>query len=1182
MNDTTETLAGSADRKDWVNWTTSQQGLASDPARFSWVSANAGSGKTHVLTQRVIRLLLSGARPSSILCLTYTKAAAAEMSNRVFARLSQWATMPEADLRQTLLDLEGKSPGPNRLAEARRLFAKALETPGGLKIQTIHAFCEALLHQFPLEANVAGHFAVLDDRAAAVLLADARRSLLTATTTEEDTGLAQAFGLVLDIGDEHGLDQLLGEIVASRSAIMRFLVKAEASGGLEAKLRQAMGISPDATEAGIAGQFFPLPGFEGRELGRYIDLAEQKGSATVQETAYGLKQAVKETDAMKRAELLEQVFLKKDGQPYADRSFIAKAMLPSDPQLPEKIVLARLHIAECRDRLRIMRLFDVTHAALTLAARLLNDYEELKKRRGQLDFEDLIARAADLLTKSDVGPWVHYKLDQGIDHVLVDEAQDTSPVQWSVVKSLTDDFTSGKSARDLVRTLFAVGDEKQSIYSFQGARPERFYEEGMRTRQQAEAAGMAFSGIRLPLSFRSTDDVLSAVDQVFSVPENARGLSANLEPVIHRSNRQTEPGSVDVWDIIAPAAAEDSDDWTAPFDATPESAPASRLANRIAATLSDWIGKETIIERGKARLIEPGDILVLVRKRDSFVGALTRALKRRSGIPVAGADRLVLTGHIAIQDLMALGRFVLLPADDLSLASLFKSPLFDLSETDIFTVATGRQERESLWHCLCRMAAEGHAPFSRTVEKLQALVAVGQTLGVHDFYARLLGVMGARAQFLARLGSEASDILDEFLSFALDHETKGLPGLQSFISTLELEAPTVKREQDKGRNEVRIMTVHAAKGLEAPVVFLVDGCGKAFTHNHMARIRMTGEGVTAFPVWSPSRALENSLTLADAARVKELAEDEYRRLLYVAMTRAADRLIVCGHRGKRENKDCWHQMIVSALRLVPDHCQPRSFSAGGEQWEGFSWSTGTATLRAVGAIKPEKPVAPVTLPVQLHRPLPGQAHLPRPLVPSGAGAFIDDEDGDLIVGSRLFGERPQINRAAQRGRIIHRFLQVLPDTPESGRRQAAERYLERSCPWWPQGERDALIRSVFAILEDPAMRPVFASGSRAEVNIMGTLPVGGRTFAISGRIDRLSVSNETIMITDFKTNRQPPESPEDIPLSHKAQLALYQAILQPLYPGQNIACALIYTANASLFVLPQTLLRESLAALTTK
>lgn len=1180
---TLETLGN--DPHQWLTWTAQQQALASDPDSSAWVSANAGSGKTHVLTQRVIRLLLAGCRPSAILCLTYTKAAASEMSNRVFQRLAEWAVLPDEELAKRITAIEDHEPDSFKLADARRLFAKALETPGGLKIQTIHAFCEALLHQFPLEANVAGHFSVLDDVSASALLAEARRSLLTATAVEEDSGLAEAFAHVLDLGDETGLEWLLSDIVANRTAIRRFLSEADDRGGVEAVLTRAFGLQPGETEASVLAGYWPLKGLHGPRLTTYLEVADAKGGAKAAEIAFALRQAVEETDASLRARLLDQIFMTQAGKPKADSSLITKNMVTAAPELADAVAEARDHVTALRDRLKLVRMLAATRAALTLAERLNEDYEELKRRRSLLDFEDLINRTAELLTRDGVGAWVHYKLDQGIDHILVDEAQDTSPIQWSVIQSLAEDFFAGRSARETRRTIFAVGDEKQSIYSFQGARPERFAEERNLTSRRVARSGQNFHPVRLPLSFRSTADVLSAVDQVFSVPENARGLSATADPVIHRSNRLGHAGAVDLWETVVPDVGEMEEDWTAPFDATPDKTPSAILAGRIAHHIGELVGQQRIIEKGKERLIRPGDILVLVRKRDAFVNALTRALKRRGEIPVAGADRLRLASHIAVQDLMALGRFLLQPHDDLSLAASLKSPLFNLTEDDLFRLAALRPEKTSAWVYLCTLADQQDPAFTRVREDVNRVKGMAERCGVHDFFARVLGAEGGRKRFLARLGSEAGDILDEFLSLALEHEDKALPGLQSFISTLELESPEIKREQDSGRDEVRIMTVHASKGLEAPVVFLVDSGSKAFISSHVPKFRFLKIGEANIPAWVPGKTLSNALTTADDDRLKQSAEEEYRRLLYVGMTRAADRLIVCGYRGKRENDDSWQAMIARALSADPEHCQPAEFSGPDGTWIGHRWRIGTPELRPLERHEEdERHEAREDLPAALFRPLPPAPPLPRPLSPSGAGIIIEDEDGEAAFVSPLFGEQTEsAGLALQKGRLTHRMLQMLPGLAADEQEAAARRYLERSAAFWPAGEREALLRAVMGVLRHPQLSQLFSAHAQAEVSIMGRLSLKGRDYAVSGRVDRLVVTEDgRVVILDYKTNRFPPRRLSDVPFVHRAQMAIYAKILQPLYPAHRIACTLVYSESASVMELPDDLLAATLEELLTK
>ncbi|XUY26718.1 double-strand break repair helicase AddA [Agrobacterium sp. rho-8.1] len=1188
LNETIDHGPGQDDPKSWIDWTSAQQTRASDPTSSAWVSANAGSGKTHVLTQRVIRLLLAGCRPSAILCLTYTKAAASEMSSRVFDRLADWATLSNADLSNRITAIEGRVPDLIKLKEARRLFAKALETPGGLKIQTIHAFCEALLHQFPLEANVAGHFSVLDDRAAATLLAEARRTLLTAVSMEEDQPLAQALAYVLDIADETGLEALLGAIVSNRNAISGFLEQARKNGGIDTTLRMRAGIGARETEETAAAAYWPLPGLSGLSMDTYLTLADEIGGSRVIDVAYALREAARATDVFKRVEFIEAALLTSQGAPKSDAYVINKAMQKSAPDLLDDLIAARAHVVACRDRYRTIRMLEATRHALTLAERLIGDFEDLKKQRSQLDFEDLIERAATLLNRDTAGAWVHYKLDQGIDHILVDEAQDTSPVQWSIIQSLAADFFHGETARMGQRTVFAVGDEKQSIYSFQGARPERFSQESRETQRRVTAVEQTFHSVRLPLSFRSTDDVLAAVDQVFSLPEHAEGLSAEKEPVEHRSNRQGQAGTVELWDMIAAEPVENEEDWTAPFDALRESAPPAIVARRIAARIAEMIGKETVVEKGVERTIEAGDILVLVRKRHAFVNALTRELKQRKNIPVAGADRLRLTDHIAIQDLLALARFVLLPEDDLSLAALLKSPLFNHSEDDVFDIAAKRPPDTSVWQYLKTVSVlEEGRHFAASVALLSRFLILSKTQTIHDFFAAVLTLHEGRAKFLGRLGNEASDVMDEFLSFALDHEKTGLPGLQSFISVMETDAPEIKREQDKERGEVRIMTVHASKGLEAPVVFLVDGGSKAFIHSHLPKLRFIETDKVSLPIWLPiwlpGKGFDNALVSKDEDRLKLSAEQEYRRLLYVAMTRAADHLIVCGYRGPRENLDCWHAMIARSLAADENRCKRQAFSAGSEEWDGLLWHSTPRDAKAITQTEP--PPAPVreVLPPSLMQPLPPPPILPRPLSPSGAGTIIDDGSEDLLVTSPLFAKQEvSSGLALQRGRLVHRMLQTLPEYPIGQREEAARRYAERAARFWPDNEREKLIRSTLAVLSEPALQSAFSANSRAEISIMGTLRLGNKDFAVSGRIDRLAVEEDRVILVDYKTNRVPPVKDADIPLAHRAQLAIYKSILEPLYPDKIFICALVYTENASFVTLSDDALSAALAAIETK
>lgn len=1155
-----------------------KQALAADPANSAWVSANAGSGKTHVLSRRVIRLLLEGTDPSRILCLTYTKAAAANMATKVFEVLARWSTLPDTGLDEELGEIDGRRPNAERRREARRLFARALETPGGLKIQTIHAFCEAVLHQFPLEANVAGHFELLDSQMEAALMAEARRDLLSGMADGGDLELGEAFATVLAIAGETGLEQLMGEIVGRRDLLAAFIGQIGREPEPYGELYEEFSFPPGRTVAAVAATVWPLPGLSRERFAALTAAAQETDArALLGSLVPNVAEAFGQPDPVAALGLLKKGLLTDKGQPYAVKSF-KSALRERLPGIYESYLDAAGHVREIADRVNLLRMIEATVAALRLADRLIGRYERLKSGRGFLDFNDLITRTARLLSREDAGAWVQYKLDRGIDHILIDEAQDTSPEQWAVIRKLAAEFFTGMGARDNIRrTIFAVGDEKQSIYSFQGAEPASFADSGRDFAGQARQTGK-FERVELRHSFRSTDDVLRAVDLVFADEGRRKGLTTYDEPIAHAAIRAGAPGYVELWPSIAADTAEEPEDWTRPVDHA--SAPAVLLAERIADRITGWIRAGEINEAtGKA--VRPGDIIVLVRKRDRFVHALVRALKHPArAIPVAGADRLRLAAHIAVRDLVALGRFALQQEDDLSLAAVLKSPIFGLDDDALYAIAHGRPAGTSLWSALA--AEEG--PHEAVAAQLRGFRDMAGYGSVFDFYGRVLAGdparPGARARLIGRLGHEAGDIIDEFLGYCLASERTGRSGLEEFLAGFENSAPEIKREMDQTRDEVRIMTVHAAKGLEAPIVFLVDGGSAAFREQHQPRLlrflpKREGWSGPGF-LWRAASPLANEVSTAIGRQTRDKAEDEYRRLLYVGMTRAGDRLVVCGYHGSRGQPDpSWHGMVAAALTASPD-CK----AIQGPDGEVLRFAV-TPPRRIDSPGGNVEAAAAHPLPSFLDRAPPPAPPMPRPLAPSGASAVI--EAGGQPVVSLL---SPVLDRtdwpafAAERGSAIHRLLQVLPEVAEEMRPPTARLYLERAGAAWPPGEIDAAWRSVAAVLEDRRFAPVFAAGSRAEVSVMGTVALGRRAYAISGTVDRLAVAPDSVLIVDYKTNRPPASGIGDVPEAYRAQLALYRELLRPVYPGRSIRAALLFTEAPLLLEIGETVLDAALARLT--
>ncbi|MBX9761128.1 MAG: double-strand break repair helicase AddA, partial [Beijerinckiaceae bacterium] len=892
-----------------------QQRKASDPKVSAWVSAHAGSGKTYVLAQRVIRLLLDGAPPSKILCLTFTKAAAANMALRVFDILASWTALDDAQLRA---EIEKTGARVSNLDEARRLFARAVETPGGLKIQTIHAFCEKILHLFPFEANVAARFEVLTDEQKDELMTRAKEEILGGAVRGEDRFALASLQKVAALTTAQTFDKLLRQALGKRAAIAAAAQRQP--GEIRRELQRVFGsldqrsaaeIAADMAGGGIAQSEWPALAAE-----------MVRGSANDQKRAALIRKAIGADAAAKASAWLNVFFNKSDDKPSAN---LITQPLNAKTGLRPILEAEQERLLGLREAHRIAQAAERSEALTILAERIVARYEKLKQSRGLLDFDDLIERTKTLLSRADAAQWVLYKLDAGVDHVLVDEAQDTSPDQWSILESLTEDFFSGESAAHKTRTIFAVGDEKQSIFSFQGADVQHFSEKRRAFETRVRGAGFEFESVRLNLSFRSAKGILAEVDAVFEALNHFVGVVAKGDPWMpHEAWKSTLPGLVDVWAPIEPQPKTDPDDWRMPLDRKDEQAPPVLLAKRIATTIAQWLApgsREAVHDKkGAKRAVRAGDVLILVRKRGVFFDAVIRALKENN-VPVAGADRLELTKHLAVLDLIAAGEVALLARDDFTLACVLKSPLLQLGEDDLMELAPGR--RGSLWRALRDSAKPAHR------QAVQRIVEWRKRAGETPFrfYARILGAEGGRSALLARLGPEAADAADEFLRQALDSETLGAPSLVNFLHAMKNSEQSIKRDMEAAGEAVRVMTVHAAKGLEAPIVFLPDTCGAPSGGHDPDIVQLQGGDLIA---WRKGKKFDpQQLTdTLDNFRIAE--EHEHRRLLYVGMTRAEERLYVCGYQGRNALKDgCWHKMISNALagRLAP---APAPWSADDE------------------------------------------------------------------------------------------------------------------------------------------------------------------------------------------------------------------------------------------------------------
>jgi ATP-dependent helicase/nuclease subunit A len=1146
------------------------QARASDPHASAFVSANAGSGKTHVLVQRVIRLLLSDVAPEKILCITFTKAAAANMAERVFTTLGHWITLDDAALDAAIVEAGLPNPTARLRLRARELFACALETPGGLKVQTIHALCTRLLQQFPFEANVPARFSVLDDRDQTEMMERANLAVLLDASREPDSAAGRALNIAMASAADVTFKDVVREACLSRDHFMAWTDAAGHADTAAAQISAALGVDPhdrieDVEQAIVDGP--NLARSEWPAIAATLDT----GSKSDSDQALRLRAALVSSGAAQVDEYLSVFLTDADRAPR--KSVVTKKFADNNPALARRFESEIARLGALIERRRAMTTRDRSQALLYIATAAAANYRSEKRERGLLDFDDLIDKTLAMLDGGAAG-WVHYKLDRGVDHVLIDEAQDTSPRQWDIVAHIISEFTSGAGARDgVTRTVFAVGDEKQSIFSFQGAAPREFDTRRRALKKKFEDAGLKFDPLSFTYSFRSGPAILQSVDHVFRDPAIYRSIhSVESGYPVHNWLEDSGPGVIDLWELQQPDGRQDLEGWRAPFDAVSETSPEVKLARRIQAEIRSLIEAGTMTgSRGNRRPLRYGDMLVLVRRRGNAFDAVIQALKH-GNIPVAGADRLKLTEHIAIIDLMNLADALLLPQDDLALAVALKSPLFGLTDDDLFILAWQRQG--SLRQALGQHAASSD-PFRTALRRLEACERRFAIETPFAFYAWLLGGDGGRSRILKRLGHEATDALDEFLELALGYERKAPASLQGFMAWLRAADTEVKRDMEISRDEVRVMTVHGAKGLEAPVVFLVD---TTTSPSDTQRLRLINLPLANAPANAPrvvvwaGRKADDPLGVA-AARTAMLGdtEDEYRRLLYVAMTRAADRLIVGGcmpGNMRTVRPSSWYDLIDKGL--TNSGLELQEFETAGGKVKRY-FRPEDAALPATVAATPA-PIAPTAPPSWLRASAPPEAPHDNLLRPSDPA----DDEGRRIRTGESAADRA---RALLRGTLVHRLLQSLPDIAGERRREAALKYLGRNARDWTEGEREALAGSVLALIDDPRFAEVFAPGSRAEVSVVGRLERPARPPAlVSGQIDRLAVTPEAVLIVDFKTNHAPPSRVAEAPAAYVRQLALYRAVLAKLYPERPVRAALLWTETADLMEISAPALDAALAS----
>ena len=1125
---------------------TDEQREASDPDALAWLSASAGTGKTQVLTARVMRLLLSGVDPASILCLTFTKAGAAEMADRIHARLAHWVRLKSPLLAAELMAL-GEAHDPDSVAMARELFARVLDaTGGGLRIQTIHAFAQSLLAAFPAEAGIVPGFRPIEGREQSLLMRETLAAMLIAAEERNDAALT---------ADVQNLSRRLGE-AGAEGFLQRCAYSYEAMTALGAPeligdtLRRALNVPLGDVDVAIAeacsDDAFDMVALR-RVAEANIAWATKTGLANA-----GFVTEWTAADLEKRAEKLSElrtIWATKAGDL---RKFSAK-LIDVEPDYAQICAELEVEVAPLLD-LRIKADFaDFAAAALRAGLQFSEDYARAKRRAGALDFADMIGLTRDLLNQPGIGEWVRYKLDRSIDHILVDEAQDTNTAQWSIIAALSGEFfeIDPDSADAVHRSIFAVGDFKQAIFGFQGTNPAAF-----------EAARHAFAGhiaarerelrdLSLDKSYRSSPAILELVDTVMEgIGGDAIGLPGGLRP--HVSAHEGRSGRVT---LLKPVRGEAVDAIDAGEEGWLADAKLA-LARKVARQVREWIadGPEQMWLAGRGRVLLPEDVLILVRSRGELASLLVARL-HEEGVPVAGVDRLMLTDPLAIQDLLAALRFALQPEDDLNLATLLVSPLIGWSQDRLYALAYGR--KSSLWS---RLRDEIEKESEVFPDVRDARLCVNEILNQADFVTPyqllesiLSGPVQGRKKLLARLGEEARDPIEELLNAALLFETENQPSLQHFLDWFDRGDAEIKRDPAAPLDAVRVMTVHGAKGLQAPLVVLAD----ATFDPDLARDGTVDfeivERAAAVPLPMP-RKVEQVDELADAVEQQRRAvREEHWRLLYVALTRAEEQLVVGGSLGPRARdgapQDSWYSAVERAMDSIAEEWREDDLWSGvrmfGQQDMARSDRSRAHVRRSF--------VPEIAQPRWLSKPAPDEELPPRPLAPSSLG---EDRVADPPPSADL-------RAAAERGIVLHSLFERLPSVVIDNRRDAALIWLERSAGVVDAHQREELADIALAVIDDPAFADIFAPEVLAEAPIAAVV---GETV-VSGTVDRLLVSEDVVRVIDFKTGHHVPSDAAAVPAAHLRQMAAYAAALGVIFPHRRIEANLLYTSGPQLIVL---------------
>lgn len=1090
-----------------------QQGVK--PDQSVWMCANAGTGKTRVLVDRVLCLLLQGESPASILGLTFTRAAAAEMQERIQQKLVSWAGADDATLDTSLHHL-GLEPTNTLRQKARALLLESLNGQDTFQISTLDAFCQKLISRFPVEAGLYGKITLLDDRQTAQLIEEARQEMYSLAETGENAALNGVFErLAVRLGDG-AIQEAMKQLKDKLHELFALWSMPDGQSRYDAGLKQLLEVTdaPEAAKSWIA--------FAGVQVGPFLERLSTSNSKKLQAFAASLSQLLPEDGSQQvMFDAYQSLLLNASGLP--DGNMLkAKNFLAENPDIERLIRQEQMRLSEQLQYRQRWMVYEISRDIATLGQQWLATYQQLKERRNLCDYQDILLYAIGLLQREGFCAWVISKLDQQLRHILLDEAQDTSPLQWQLLRILTEELFQPDFMQENPRTLFVVGDDKQSIYRFQGADVASFYRHRDYYQHWFEQIDQPLIIAPLTTSFRSATPILKFVDALTNLP----AMHQALVPQMHHSARPEACGRVECWPLEPkPEEPELLPPWELESPQYASDTNIDRCAQRIAEEIRAWLDSGRMIGE-RSTPVTPGDILILVQTRNKLVPALNEALRAHS-IPVAGLDRLKLHEHPAVKDVQMLMQWSLLQSDDLALASILKGPLFGWDDQTLFDLAYPRGDH-TLWEMLLQSS------YHSVCEQLTTLAANARQLSSADWLCYLFEQMGLQKKMREWFGGEADDICTELRKQAFECASMQGEHLQHFLHWLEQMENSLKRVMEQSQDAVRIMTVHASKGLEAPIVILPDT-----TRKITLKERILWREYEEYPLALVKPQGKEKPALLDTlnARQKEAETAENYRLFYVAATRARDELIICGFaQAKEVNPECWYALAETALL----------------QLEAQRLPDGRLLLQQGTAHQAEHPqnashaLQTTNLPDWLYQPF----------------ATLTEEKTSSI---RNAPQSSAPSEAERRGLAVHTLLELLPASLDH-----IEPEMLLSCladAGWSESDKEALVEEVLSVHRSHPW--IFAENALAESNLRGEINWHGQSYQLRRRADRLLLRDGSATIIDFKTDRNPPA---EIPVIYRRQLAQYAALIRLQRDIQEVKAAIVWTCQAELVWLSEAAL----------